>query len=126
MSDQHVSEELRNWLAIGAPQVALADVIDSVRARLAAGRTLAAIIGPHCSALHVDTGMLATCKHSWLCQTANCGEGCQTPNLGFFSLHFPYFDHGTTILLELAICVWHDVGIRIMVYHHTGPGGWSI
>ena len=63
VSDPHVSEELRKWLAIVAPQDALADVIDSARASLSAGRVLAAIRCPHCSALHVDIGAFATRKH---------------------------------------------------------------
>ena len=38
VSDQHVASELSKWLAIVAPHVSLADVIDSACASLSAGR----------------------------------------------------------------------------------------
>ena len=61
--DPHVHSELRKWLALVAPDATLADVFESARASLQAGRELRAIWCPQCSALHLDTGKHAIRKH---------------------------------------------------------------
>ena len=74
VSDPHVVSQLSKWLAVVAPHVSLANILNSACTSLAAGRTLGAVRCPHCSALHVDTGTFATRKHvQHLCTTPDCG-----------------------------------------------------
>ena len=64
MSREHVMDAIRVWLGTIAPHLNPEECVAACVASLGAGRRIAVLRCPECTALHLDSGVYATRKHT--------------------------------------------------------------